>query len=434
MSLKEFFFIIKYHRLIGIPILLVGLISGCDSSSDPKTLEFWAMGVEGEHVRELMPRFEKETGLKVVVQSIPWTAAHEKLLTAFAGNTMPDIFQLGNTWIPEFEALDALEKLQSYLDSSRLVHAESYFPGIWETNYLDSILYGIPWYVDTRVMFYRRDLLSAVGYDQFPRSWSQLLNAAQRLVHTGQAEYGILLPTNEWAGPVILGLQKEVELLRRNNCYANFSGEKFLEAFRFFMSFYEQNLCPVGMTAITNIYQGFETNYFAMLITGPWNIGEFTRRLAPENQSKWMTAPLPAPQGKKYPGVSLAGGSSLVIYKGSNKKDQVWQLLEYLSSPAMQVEFYQLTGDLPARMEAWQDSVILNNPYTSAFYKQLQHVRSTPRIPEWEQIALKLQQYVEVAAYGKMPPQEAMKKLDREVNQILEKRRWLLNPSKEQGE
>jgi len=392
------------------------------------------MGVEGEHVRQLIPEFEEETGLEVVVQSIPWTAAHEKLLTAFAGNTMPDILQLGNTWIPEFEALDALEKLRPYMDSSNIINAENYFPGIWETNYLDSILYGIPWYVDTRVMFYRQDLLAAVGYDQFPRSWPQLLDAAQELVQTKQAQYGILLPTNEWAGPVILGLQKDAQLLKQNHCYGNFSGDKFLESFRFFMTFYEQELCPVGMTAITNIYQGFETGYFAMLITGPWNIGEFTRRLAPENQNKWMTAPLPAPKEKNFPGVSLAGGSSLVIHRGSNEKEQAWKLLEYLSQPRIQIAFYQLTGDLPARTAAWQDSVLLNNPYTDAFYEQLQHVRSTPRIPEWEQIALKLQQYVEVTAYGKLSPEQAMQKLDQEVNLILEKRRWLLQQSPDKGE
>ncbi len=67
------------------------------------------MGREGEVVQKLMPEFERRhPGLRLRVQQIPWSAAHEKLLTAYAGDAMPDIFQLGNTWVPEFVALGAL--------------------------------------------------------------------------------------------------------------------------------------------------------------------------------------------------------------------------------------------------------------------------------------------------------------------------------------
>jgi multiple sugar transport system substrate-binding protein len=49
-----------------------------------------------------MPEFERRyPEIQVKVQQIPWSAAHEKLLTAYAGDAMPDVFQLGNTWIPE---------------------------------------------------------------------------------------------------------------------------------------------------------------------------------------------------------------------------------------------------------------------------------------------------------------------------------------------
>ena len=58
-------------------------------------------------VGELVPEFERQNpGIRVDVQQIPWSAAHEKLLTAHVGDATPDIAQLGNTWIAEFEALD----------------------------------------------------------------------------------------------------------------------------------------------------------------------------------------------------------------------------------------------------------------------------------------------------------------------------------------
>ena len=86
------------------------LLGACDGQDDGRiTLDFWAMGREGEVVRELTAEFERlHPGITVRVQQIPWSAAHEKLLTAYAGDVMPDVFQLGNTWVPEFVALDAV--------------------------------------------------------------------------------------------------------------------------------------------------------------------------------------------------------------------------------------------------------------------------------------------------------------------------------------
>src|ERR1051325_632205 len=72
-------------------------------------VEFWAMGREGEVVQQLAPEFEKRNpGVRVRVQQIPWSAAHEKLLTAYVGDAMPDVVQVGNTWLPELVALGAL--------------------------------------------------------------------------------------------------------------------------------------------------------------------------------------------------------------------------------------------------------------------------------------------------------------------------------------
>ncbi|MCK4715334.1 MAG: extracellular solute-binding protein, partial [Candidatus Marinimicrobia bacterium] len=158
----------KQRNILGsrIQFLLLALgilLHGCGSKTkDSRIIEFWAMGVEARHVRELLPQFEKENpGVYVKVQAIPWSAAHEKLLTAYAGNSTPDLCQLGNTWIPEFVVLDAIVPLNDFLKNSKVIQVENYFPGIWETNVINRYLYGIPWYVDTRLMFYRKDLVEA---------------------------------------------------------------------------------------------------------------------------------------------------------------------------------------------------------------------------------------------------------------------------------
>ena len=88
-------------------------LAGCGRRDDPRgPLNFWAMGREAEVVAELLPAFKaRHPQIEVRVQQLPWTAAHEKLLTAYAGGSLPDLCQLGNTWLPELTALDALEPL-----------------------------------------------------------------------------------------------------------------------------------------------------------------------------------------------------------------------------------------------------------------------------------------------------------------------------------
>ena len=390
------------------------------------TLRFWALGREGEVVKDLLPQFERENpGVHVVLQQIPWSAAHEKLLTSYMGKSTPDISQLGNTWVPEFTALRALEPLETWVSTSQTLADTSFFPGIWDTNVIDGTCYGIPWYVDTRVLFYRKDILAQAGYASMPTTWEEwrgALMAIQRRVGSGR--YAVFLPVNEWTQPIIFGLQNESTLLADQDTRGCFSEPPFRDAFNFYLGLFRNGLAPaMGNNEIANVYQEFGRGTFAMWITGPWNLGECKNRLPAELQDAWDTAPLPGPKG---PGVSLAGGSSLVLFGASKHKKEGWRLLEFLARPDNQVHFYALTGDLPARREAWQDTALVNDHRLRAFALQLGRTVATPKVPEWEQIATRVLEQSDFAVRGGVPADSALARLDRQTGTILEKRRWLL--------
>jgi multiple sugar transport system substrate-binding protein len=397
------------------------------SAKQETTLRLWAMGREGEVLSELIPAFERENpGVRVDVQQIPWSAAHEKLLTAFVGDATPDIAMLGNTWVPEFVALDALEPLDERVTGSRDVKRDDYFAGIWNTNVVDGVTYGIPWYVDTRVIFYRTDLLKQAGYERMPVTWTEWRKAMESIKsRMSSHQYPLLIPITEWPPIVILGLQRGSPLLRDNGTYGAFSQPEFLEAFDFYVGLFRDKLAPaLSGTEISNLYQEFERGNIAMYISGPWQIGEFTNRLPAAMQDKWMTAPLPGVNG---PGVSLAGGATLSLFRRSEHKPEAWKVMEYLSRPDVQVKFHHLTGDLPATRSAWADTSLTGNKYAMAFRDQLERVVPTPQVPEWEQIATKIFEHGERAVRGRQTPEQAMTALDRDVNNLLEKRRWLMS-------
>jgi multiple sugar transport system substrate-binding protein len=408
-------------------VALLGLSGGaCNRGGGGEAVTFWALGAEGERVAAMLPGFEQRNpGIRVDVQMIPWNAAHEKLLTAFAGGSLPDLCQLGNTWIPEFHTLGAIEDLTPWVGASAEIRDSSYFPGIWQTNVMDSMLFGLPWYVDTRVMFYRTDRLARAGYTHAPGSWAEWRDVAARLKALDPMNYAMFFSTNnEWAPQIIMGMQKGSTLLRENDTRGCFSGPEFEAAAETFHEFFVKQWAPVKTTQIVNIYQAFAEGVFSMYISGPWNVGEFTRRLPDSLRGSWMTAPLPGPDGGI--GVSLAGGSSLVMFRTSKHKEAVWKLMEYLSEPQQQLALYRSTGDLPARIEAWRDTALTSNPYMDAFFRQLQHVRPTPKIPEWEQIAQKAREDTELISMDQLTVRQGVERLDRDVDVILEKRRWMV--------
>ncbi len=409
-------------------VLGVMPLMGCGPQSGSVTkLRFWAMGREGEVVQELVRDFEAlNPDVRVSVQQIPWSAAHEKLLTAYVGRATPDLAQLGNTWVPEFTALNALASLDDRVTASSHVNSEDHFTGIWDTNLIDGALYGIPWYVDTRVLFYRSDLLAAAGYDTMPTTWATWHEAMRAVSEAGGPDrYAILLPINEWPQPVILGLQAGASLLTDHDTRGAFTAPEFREAFTFYLDLFAEGLAPpLGNNEVANLYQEFARGTFAMYVSGPWNLGEFKRRLPADLQPHWATAPLPGPD-PETPGVSLAGGSSLVIFKDSAHQEAAWRLVEYLSQAEQQARFFHLTGDLPAHRGAWDDPALAGDARAAAFRQQLERVVPTPKVPEWEQVANRIWEAAEQAVHGAATPDEVLADLDKDVNHMLAKRRWL---------
>ena len=414
-------------RTLGLGALAVAG-AGCGRRDDPRgPLNFWAMGREAEVVAELLPDFHaRHPGVQVRVQQLPWTAAHEKLLTAYAGDSLPDLCQLGNTWLPEFSALDALEPLDERVAASK-VQRDDYFAGILDTNLIATArgvrLLGLPWYVDTRLLFYRSDLLHAAGVARAPQNWAEWIEAMRAVRRRGGTRgYGVLLPLNEPDPLFALALQQG-PLLADDDTRGAFSQPPFRRALDFYAGVFHDDLAPLMTnTQISNVWDEFARGLFAFYVSGPWNIGEFRRRLPRAAQGIWATAPLPGPDG---PGVSTAGGSSLVLFRRSPRKEAAWRLIEYLSEPATMQHFHALTGNLPPRRSAWRAPALAADLPSRAFAEQLERVRAAPKIPEWERIFQEMQLTAERVVQRTQSAEAACRQLDAWVDALLEKRRWL---------
>ena len=410
-------------------LLLALLLTACAAPQEQGTeLRFWVVGREGEVlVSSLLPEFERDhPDIRVRVQTLPWTAAHAKLLTAFASDALPDVFQLGNTWMPEFAAIGALAPLDARLAASQSMWVDDYFPGILDTNRIDGTLYGIPWNVDTRLLYYRSDVLAELGFDAPPRTWDEwrtMQAAIKRSV--GDSRYAVLLPLNEFEPQLALALQQDEPLLREDGRFGNFRSAGFRRALGFYHEMFEQSWAPkMTNTQVANVWVEFGRGFYAFYISGPWNIAEFKKRMPDALKDAWSTAMLPGPDG---PGASIAGGSSMVLNVRGKHQEAAWTLIEYLSQPRIQRELNRQLGSLPSRRSSWDHPELIEDKYAQAFRAQLELVKPTPKVPEWEQIAQEMRVVSERLVAGEYDLDRAVEVLDARADAILEKRRWMLD-------
>jgi multiple sugar transport system substrate-binding protein len=396
-------------------------------------LTFWAMGHEGERVGAILAPFAREhPHIDLDIQVIPFASAHDKLLTAHAGRSTPDVCQLGNTWVAEFVAMNALASLDERVAASKVIDPGDYFEGVWRGNVVDGRLWGLPWYVESRALFYRTDLFAEAGFPRAPETWAELSAATKAITRDADGDgrperYGISLPPNPKGSPIPLffAWQNGADLLDATLTHAAVETPAFREALDHYVDFFRRGVSPREIGALTNFYQAFADGAFASFVSGPWEVKGLRDR-APQIDGRWAVAPLPAKEagGSR---ASLAGGSSLVVFRTADPAAEAWALVEYLSRPEVQLAFYQATLDLPARRSSWRAPVLADDPHARAFYVQLEHARPPPQVPEWEQLADRLGRWVEQLVHGESTTEEATLGLSRDIDAILEKRRWLLS-------
>ncbi len=406
--------------LVIFSILLHLLLPRRVIADDKSLLTVWAMGAEGEKIGKMARRFEEShPEVKIVTQAIPWGAAHEKLVTAVAGESAPDVCQLGTTWVPEFKAINALLPLDAYIAKSDLINQENFFPGSWNTNLIQGQVYGIPWYVDTRVLFYRKDLLSEVGYDHPPRDWVELKEACKKLTQDidgdGKVDrYGISLGARDWGLLSMFIWQNGGDVLNADHIAPQLDTPQVREAVQYYVEFFKKGYVPLGAAAGTDIFNAFKTGYLPMFISGPWMLEELRKQI-PELDDKWSVSVLP----RKASSTSFVGGSNLVIFKQSKNRDIAWQFIEFMNQPQTQIEWYKETKDLPSLKSAWEDPYLKDKIRLKVFGEQLKDAKAPPSIREWEQIGDVINNRMEQIIFQKITMEEFIRGSSSDISAIL---------------
>ena len=350
-------------------------------------LDFWAMGREAEVVAELLAGIScaPSDRSQVRVQQLPWTAAHEKLLTAYAGDALPDLCQLGNTWLPEFSALGALEPLDARLaarrhPARRLLrrHPRHQRHADAERRPPASACRG----TSTRACSSIAATCCAPPAMRSRRRPGP--NGARRCSDIrrlgGGRTYGALLPLNEPRPAVRAGAAARTAAATTATRRGAFSQPAVPARARLLRGPVPRRPGAADDGQRRSPTSGTSSRAACSPSTsaGPGTSASSGVACPRERQGDWATAPLPGPDG---PGVSTAGGSSLVIFKRSRRKDAAWKLIEFLSEPETMQRFHALTGDLPPRRSAWRAPALADDPPSQAFARSSSACAPRPRSP-----------------------------------------------------
>lgn len=378
------------------------------SATASGTLEVWAMGAEGDKLNTLTDKFvAANPGVKVNVTSIPWSSAHDKFVSAAAANTLPDVAQVGTTWMAEFaKQLDA---------TPANIDAGKFLAGAQNTTVVSGTSLGVPWYVETRVVYYNKAVATKAGITSEPKTWDEFAAMAKAMKEKGGASFGISLqPGGEGSWQTVL------PLMWSNGGKINtddvktwtFDDPKNAEALKFYQDFFTQGLAnkaPVGDTLVAD----FASGKVPMFISGPWMMG------AVENDGKmakdaYGVFVMPT----KVTSASFIGGSNLGVFKSTKNRDAAWKLVDFLTQAPNQVEWFKTVGDLPSVKAAVDDPAVSGDPKFKVFTTQLATAFAPPSVGTWQQIAAQFDSAVEKVTKTGADPAAALKDVQQQAASI----------------
>jgi multiple sugar transport system substrate-binding protein len=370
----------------------------------------WAMGTEGEKLAVFAKDFTAENpDARVTVTAVPWDAAHQKIASAIAAKQTPDVSMIGTTWQGEFAKTGALDPTPT-----DLIKGDAFFPGAWATTQVNGTAYSVPWYVETRVVYYRKDLAAKAGFTSAPKTWDELKAMAKGMQAKAGAKWGIYLQpgkTGSWQSVLPFAWSNGASIADDKGY--TFDNPETTEALQYYQSYFTEKIAPTEL-AEGALEPGFVKGQIGAFVSGPWHVGILNNQGGPGFTDKYAVTPMPM----KKSGTSFIGGSNIAVFKDAKNRDAAWKFLAWLSRPEVQLKWYKTSTDLPAVQSAWQDPSLSGDANLSVFGTQLKDAEAPPSFPTWEQVAAVFDTEMEKVAKAGEDPATAAKTVEDKADSI----------------
>jgi multiple sugar transport system substrate-binding protein len=373
------------------------------------SITVWAMGAEGDKLGALAKDFMAQNpDIKVRVTPVSWDVAHDKLITSIAGGKTPDVSLIGTTWMAEFAQTGALAQTPDSIDQS------SFLPNAWKTVSVDGENYGVPWYVETRALYYRTDLAKKAGWDHAPQTWDELKQLAHDYKEKAGTAHGIALAPNNWQELIPFAWQAGSQVVSEDGTFS-LDDDGMQKALAFDKSFFDEGLTPKRVPQGFDVTQGFVNGTDPMFFSGPWHLALIRDQGGAKLEGKWDVALMPKGANSR---TSFLGGGDLAVFDDSDNKAAAWKFVAWLSQPDVQAKWFDMVGDLPSVKGAYDDGKLASDPHLKLFRQQLDDAEPPPVLPQWEEIAAKINDTQEKVTIGGMSPEDGANQMQQDAQSL----------------
>src|SRR6266496_4076148 len=330
---------VKRRYVAAIAVIAALIIAGCSSSGGgsnqqanggSKTLTVWLMdgSAPKQLVADLNAEFQSShPGVTVNYQIQQWNGIQDKLTTALAGNSTPDVIELGNTQSAKFAASGGLLDLSNKVSD---LGNQNWLKGMTESGQWDGKQFAVPFYSANRFVVYRTDLATKSG-----DKWQGALDTPQAIAGIRAYEQ-IYKAISKAPADADEATPQQSEVFAKGN---------------------------VGM-----------------MIALPWEVNS-TIAANKALKSKIGTFPIPSHTAGQTAPVFL-GGSDLAIPAGSLQKDLAYDWVKLMLSEKYQTRLAKENGAIPASANLGQ-TVLGNDPLLGAMVKSSANGQITPNDPSW---------------------------------------------------
>lgn len=416
---------------IGLGIILSLVILtfiGCTRKEGPvegkETIVFMARGGGGveECFIEAANNFMREhPDIKVKVEVVPDSIYFQKVLTAIAGGSPPDVICMTDDRLLSFADKDALLELTSFLDKDKDVVLSSYYPvSLRMFEYKDK-LYGLPYDIGFYLMFYNKDLFDAdsLPYPVPDWTWDDYLELAKKLTKDiegdgridqfGTSSSDILTIIVRNGGSYVDDLD--------NPKRCTLDSPVAIETIQFCVDLINKyHVCPTQAELKTQVSEEwFMTGRMAMSLDGHWRIPIYKNI----KSFKWGVVPLPLPQSKEK--FLPAGGGGFCISKGTKHPEASWKLIKYLTGPEGQKSLLKSGLTIPTLKSIAESPLFLKPPPDNkeVFLEPISYVTYNPRTPKWMEARDIIYQELEFSLLGLRSVPETCQVIVKKVNKLL---------------
>jgi multiple sugar transport system substrate-binding protein len=349
----------------------------------------------------------------------------DKLRTQFqAGGEGLDVILGDVIWTAELAASGWISDLSDRFPQSE---QQAYLPGSVEAIIYNGKPYAMPWYTDTGLLYYRKDLLKKSGYDSPPKTWDELKQMTRKVRRDSDIKFGFLFQGARseagvcdgcefiWGhGGNVLDPSDPTKVL--------VDSPQAIEGLETERSMITDGISPEAVT----VYEETETQgeflrgdavflrnwpYVYALVGDPAE-----SKLKPDQVG---VSELPSADGK--PGNGTVGDQPLYISTSSKNPDTAWKFIEFVTASEQQ-KFRALEGSyLPTISDLYDDPQIQDTVPVVALAKEaLQHTRPRPVSPYYSDMSLAMQEHFNASLKGDVTPEEAARTLKSELENIIQ--------------